>query len=199
MLLYGDRGTGKSSTVKSIANEYTEIRIIQVPKSAISDIYRIYDIVKSNPLKFIIFIDDITFSEDDPGYSILKQILEGSVSVTPANCLIYATTNRRHIIKETESERKGDEMHAADARDENSSLADRFGLYITFISPDKKEYLDIVKQICDDRQVNISEDKLLVLAERFALKKCGRSPRTARQFVDMLQSRLELGLTTDDM
>lgn len=198
-LLYGDRGTGKSSTVKAVVNEYPELRIIQVSKNSLSDIYRIYDIVKNNPLKFVIFIDDITFGEDEAGYSILKQVLEGSVMALPENCIIYATTNRRHIIKETYSERTGDEMHAADARDENMSLADRFGLYITFTSPDKNEYIDIVKQICADRNINIPPERLVMLAERFALKKCGRSPRTARQFTDMLQSRLELGLDTDEM
>lgn len=198
-LLYGDRGTGKSSTVKAIVNEYSELRIIQISKSSICDIYKVYDIIKDNPLKFILFIDDITFSENDAGYSFLKQVLEGSVMSIPKNCVIYATTNRRHIIKETESERTGDEMHAADARDENMSLADRFGLYITFISPNKNEYLDIARQIADDRKLNISAEKFNQLAERFALKKCGRSPRTARQFVDMLEARLKLGLEPDNI
>ena len=198
-LLYGDRGTGKSSTVKALVNEYPELRIIQLPKSAICDIYKVYDIVKDNPLKFILFIDDITFSENDAGYSFLKQVLEGSVVSVPENCIIYATTNRRHIIKETESERTGDEMHAADARDENMSLADRFGLYITFLSPNKGEYQDIVSQIAADRKLDIAEDRLLSLAERFALKKCGRSPRTAKQFVDMLEARLELDLGLDNL
>ena len=198
-LLYGDRGTGKSSTVKAIVNEYAELRIIQISKSSICDIYKVYDIVKDNPLKFVLFIDDITFSENDAGYSFLKQVLEGSVMSMPENCVIYATTNRRHIIKETESERTGDEMHAADARDENMSLADRFGLYITFISPGKNEYLDIARQIAADRKLNISEEKFNQLAERFALKKCGRSPRTAKQFVDMLEARLKLGLEPDNI
>lgn len=197
VLLYGDRGTGKSSTVKAIGNEFPELRIVQIPKAAITHIYKLYDLLKDNPLKFILFLDDITFSENDDGYAFLKQVLEGSVSSMPKNCIIYATTNRRHIIKETESERSGDEMHAADARDENMSLADRFGLYITFISPNKNEYLDIVKQIAADRKIDISEEKLVMLAERFALKKCGRTPRSARQFIDILQSRIELKLDTD--
>lgn len=199
VLLYGDRGTGKSSTVKAVVNEYSELRIVQIPKGSISDIYKIYDIVRDIPLKFILFIDDITFSEEDSGYSFLKQVLEGSVMPMPNNCVIYATTNRRHIIKETESERSGDELHAADARDENMSLADRFGLYVTFLSPDKKEYLDIVKKIAEDEDVKLSEEKLNILAERFALKKCGRSPRTARQFVDTLKARLELGLELENL
>lgn len=198
-LLYGDRGTGKSSTVKAVVNEYSELRIIQITKSSICDIYKIYDIIKDNPLKFILFLDDITFSEIDAGYSFLKQVLEGSVMPIPKNCLIYATTNRRHIIKETESERTGDEMHAADARDENMSLADRFGLYITFSSPNKSEYLDIVEQLADDREIDIPKERLFMLAERFALKKCGRSPRTARQFIDTLKAYSELGMETDTL
>ncbi len=199
VLLYGDRGTGKSSTVKAVVNEYPELRIIQISKGSICDIYKIYDIVRGNPLKFILFIDDITFNDGEREYGFLKQVLEGSVKPVPKNCIIYATTNRRHIIKETESERSGDELHAADARDENMSLADRFGIYITFMSPDKNEYLDIVKQIAADRKLNIKEEQLFMLAERFALKKCGRSPRTAKQFVDMIEARAELGLELNNV
>ena len=198
-LLYGDRGTGKSSTVKALVNQYPTLRIIQIPKREILNIYRIYDLVRDNPLKFILFIDDITFGENDEGYSFLKQVLEGSVVAMPDNCILYATTNRRHILKETVSERSGDEMHVADARDENMSLADRFGLYITFSTPAKSEFLDIVHQIAADRGIKLSADKLDTAAERFALKKCGRSPRTARQFIDMLQSRLELGLDYENL
>lgn len=199
VLLYGDRGTGKSSTVKALVNEYPVLRVIQIPKREILNIYRVYDLVRDNPLRFILFIDDITFGENDEGYSFLKQVLEGSVVAMPNNCILYATTNRRHILKETVSERSGDELHAADARDENMSLADRFGLYITFSTPAKSEFLDIVHQIACDRGIDLPTDKLDSVAERFALKKCGRSPRTARQFVDMLQSRLELGLDYENL
>ncbi len=197
VLLYGDRGTGKSSTVKALANEYPSLRLIQIPKSEIFGIAGVYEIVKSNPLKFILFLDDITFREGDEGYSSLKQALEGSIDSLPRNCAIYATTNRRHMMKETESERSGDELHAADARDENMSLTDRFGLYITFSSPGRDEYLDIVRQIAADRGIRTDGLELERLAERFALKKCGRSPRTAKQFVDILESRMELKLDDD--
>ena len=136
----------------------------------------------------------ITFSDNDEDYSFFKQVLEGSVVPMPENCIIYATTNRRHVIKETFSERSGDELHAADARDENMSLADRFGLYITFLSPDKKEFSEIVYQLAEDAGIHIDRAKLDMLAERYALKKCGRSPRTAKQFVDILKSRIELDM-----
>lgn len=199
VLLYGDRGTGKSSTVKALVNEYPELRIVQIPKGEILGLYRVYELLKELPLKFILFLDDITFSDGDEGYSFLKQVLEGSVIPMPENCLIYATTNRRHILKETNSERSGDELHAADARDENMSLADRFGLYITFSSPNKDEYLDIVRQIAEDRGLTIEIDELERFAERFALKKCGRSPRTARQFIDFLEARMELKLDYDEI
>ncbi|MBQ9382602.1 MAG: ATP-binding protein [Ruminiclostridium sp.] len=193
VLLYGDRGTGKSSTVKAVVNEYPELRIVLVRKSDLTELYGIYDRLRGNPLKFILFLDDVNFEEGDPGYGVLKQALEGSVNVMPDNCVIYATTNRRHIIKETASERS-DEHNEADARDEKASLADRFGLYITFMMPDKRGYLDIVKRIAADRELDIPEDRLVMLAERYALRKNGRSPRTARQLVDMLEARMELGL-----
>ncbi len=198
-LLYGDRGTGKSSTIKAIANEFDGLRIVQIPKASIGRIYALYEILRDIPLKFILFIDDITFGESDEDYSFFKQVLEGSVIPVPDNCIIYATTNRRHVIKETLSERCGDEMHAADARDENMSLADRFGLYITFLSPDRNEYYDIVYRMAQDVGIDIEKSRLDMLAERYALKKCGRSPRTARQFVDILKSRMELNMDIESL
>ncbi|MCM1334799.1 MAG: ATP-binding protein [Bacteroides sp.] len=199
VLLYGDRGTGKSSTVKALVNEYPTLRIVQIPKKELLGIERLYAILKELPLRFILFLDDLTFSDGDESYGFLKQVLEGSVIPMPPNCLIYATTNRRHILKETVSERNGDELHAADARDENMSLADRFGLYITFVSPAKGEYLDIVRQIAEDRGIIVPREELERLAERFALKKCGRSPRTAKQFVDILEARMDLKLNYDEI
>ena len=198
VLLYGDRGTGKSSTVKAVVNEYDDLRIVLITKSEIPSIYDIYDTVKDLPLKFILFLDDLTFGDNEQGYSILKQALEGSVNVMPRNCAIYATTNRRHIIKETSSERE-DEHNEADARDEKVSLSDRFGLYITFMSPDKKTYLDIVRKLADDRNLVIDDEKLCMLAEKYALRKGGRSPRTAGQFVDSAAARTALGLPLENI
>lgn len=195
-LLYGDRGTGKSSTVKAIVNKYNVLRIILVPKEELTSLYRIYDILSGVPLKFIIFLDDLSFAGDEKEYSFLKQALEGSVRVMPENCVIYATTNRRHIVRETSSERS-DEHNASDARDEKASLADRFGLFVTFVMPDKKAYLDIVKKIAADRKLDIPDNKLEMLAERFAIRKSGRSPRTARQLVDKLEAYSALGIDPD--
>ena len=183
VLLYGDRGTGKSCTVKAIVNEYPELRIVLVPRSAVMSLYDIYNMLRGLPLKFILFLDDMSFEDGAPEYSFLKQALEGSVNVMPDNCAIYATTNRRHIIKETSSEHD-DEHYASDARDEKASLSDRFGLYLTFISPDKATYLDIVKKIAADRGIDTDAGEFMLLAERFAVRKGNRSPRTARQFID---------------
>ena len=185
VLLYGDRGTGKSCTVKAVVNEFPELRIVLVPKASIMRLYDIYDRLRGLPLKFILFLDDMSFGEGDAEYGFLKQALEGSVNTMPENCAIYATTNRRHIIKETASE-SSDEHHGADARDEKASLADRFGLYLTFMSPDKKTYLEIAEKIAADRGIDHDPQEFAMLAERFAVRKGNRSPRTARQFVDSL-------------
>lgn len=198
VLLYGDRGTGKSSTVKAVVNEDERLRIILVPKSEIAGLYDIYDTVRDIPLKFILFLDDLTFGDNDPGYGILKQALEGSVNVMPSNCAIYATTNRRHIIKENASECE-DERNAADARDEKVSLADRFGLYITFMLPDKKIYLDIVRKLAADRKLNIDDETLCLIAEKYALRKGGRSPRAAEQVVNAVEARTTLGLPLENI
>ncbi len=193
-LLYGDRGTGKSSTVKALLNEYETLRIIQLDKNDVGDIPSIYQAVKNSPLKFIIFIDDLSFGENDAGFGTLKKVLEGSLCVKPANTLIYATTNRRHLIKETESSRTGDNVHLADEIDESVSLSDRFGLFVTFLAPGREDYLEIVHGIAQDRGIIIDKDKLYRCAERFALRRNSRSPRTARQFVDSIQSKIALGI-----
>lgn len=181
VLLYGDRGTGKSSTVKALLNESKYLRMVELSKSDIALLPKLFDILKKIPLHFIVMIDDLSFAENDDRFGILKAALEGSLSARPKNILIYATTNRRKIIRETAAER---EISGADAIDESMSLSDRFGLFVTFTRPDKRGYLDIVKQLAMDEGLEISDEKLFAKAEQFALKRGGRSPRTARQFID---------------
>ncbi len=174
VLLTGDAGTGKSSTVKAIANEYRHmgLRIIEVRKDQLREIPMIIDSLSKNPLKFILFIDDLSFARDDDNFGALKAILEGSVSARANNIAIYATSNRRHLVKESFSDRDGDDIHRNDTIQELISLSERFGLRITFSKPNKYEYLDIVKGIARERGLVMPDEQLETEAERFAI---GRS------------------------
>ena len=145
-------------------------------------------------LKFIIFIDDLTFNENDDNFGALKAVLEGSLAKQPENMVIYATTNRRHLVKESFSAREGDEIHLADTIDETVSLSDRFGITVTYTLPNRDKFLDIVREIKKDRGLQISDEELVLGAEKFALSKGNRSPRLAKQYIDYLQARLELNL-----
>lgn len=194
VLLYGDRGCGKSSTIKAILNEYENLRMVELPKSEIAGLPELFDILKDIPLHFIVTIDDLAFTEDDERFGILKATLDGSLSARPDNILIYSTTNRRKLIKETNADRSVDSIGRSDAVDESMSLADRFGLFITFTQPNREVYFDIVRKLAGDRGISIDDEELTKAAERFALKRGGRSPRIARQFTDWLSSRIELGL-----
>lgn len=194
VLLYGDRGTGKSSTIKALLNEYASLRMVQLDKRQISKIFDLYEILGAVPLHFIIFIDDLSFSEDDDGFFMFKQALDGSLTVKPKNVLIYATTNRRHIIKETAANRADNYIHKSDAIDDNMSLSERFGLFVTFTAPNKEQFLDIAVRIACDRGINFDEEVFCSGLERFALKRGGRSPRIAKQYVDMLEAKLSLGM-----
>ncbi len=189
VLLYGDRGTGKSSTVHALLNEYHNqgLRMIEIPKSTVSELTLIREAIADDPLKFIIYIDDLSFDSNDSSFSELKAALEGSLSGKQANTLIYATSNRRHLIKESFSDRQN-EMNLNDIMQEQLSLSDRFGLSITFINPNKFEYLDIVKKIAADRKIHVDEDKLCFKAEQWATRRGGRSPRCAKQFIDFVES-----------
>lgn len=188
-LLTGDAGTGKSVTVKAIVNElFPEgLRIVEVRKDQMRMIGNLMNELSEYPLKFIVFIDDLSFTENDDAFSGLKAILEGSVTARPHNILIYATSNRRHVVKETFSDREEDEIHRNDTIQETVSLSERFGLQITYGKPDKKTYLEIVTHLCGKAGIEVT-DQVMLEAERFALGKCGRSARTAAQFVDQLQS-----------
>jgi hypothetical protein len=189
VLLYGDCGTGKSSTVKAIANEYAKdgLRLIELKKKQLHEIPAIVETISKNPLKFIIFIDDLSFTEDDDDFAALKAILEGSVSSTASNLCIYATSNRRHLVRETFSARQGDEIHFKDTMQELLSLSDRFGLTVTYQKPDKKIYLDVVEKLAKQYNLETPIDVLCQKAEAYALSRGGRSPRVAKQFVEYIK------------
>ncbi len=191
ILLTGDAGTGKSATVKAVGNEMfgDGLRIIEVRKDQLHFIPSILDDLAENPLKFVLFIDDLSFLKDDDNFNALKAVLEGSVSAKSGNVVIYATSNRRHIIKEKFSDREGDEVHVNDTLQETVSLSERFGIHISFDKPDKKTFLHIVRTLCDESGIVTDDEELSMKAERFALERGGRSARLARQFVDGLLSQ----------
>lgn len=187
VLLTGDAGTGKSSTVKAIVNEfYTEgLRILEVRKDQLKLIPGILDRLTQNPLKFIIFIDDLSFKDNDDNFSALKAILEGSVSARSQNVAIYATSNRRHMVKEKFADREGDEIHVNDSIQETVSLSERFGLQVTFNRPDKATYLDIVHHLADAHGIEYDVKLIDLAAEQYIiLRGSTRSARAAKQFVD---------------
>ena len=190
ILLCGDAGTGKSSTVKAVANLFAEkgVRLIEVQKQQLMFLPVIMDEIHHNPLKFIIFIDDLSFQKEETGFGTLKAILEGSASAKAQNAVIYATSNRRHLVKESFSDRDGDDIHRSDTIQELTSLSERFGLTIQYSKPGKPLYLQIVKSLAKKRGLEIDEKELEIKAEAFALRKGGRSARGARQFVDSLVS-----------
>lgn len=191
ILLTGDAGTGKSSTVKAVANALwgEGLRIVEVRKDRISAIPKVLDELSSNPLKFVLFIDDISFLKDDDSFNTLKAILEGSVTAKSENVVIYATSNRRHIIRESFSDREGDDIHRNDTMQELVSLSERFGIHITFSKPNKDTFLRIVRHLAKENGIDMEEKELDLLAERYALERGGRSARLARQFIDGLLSR----------
>lgn len=195
MLLYGDRGTGKSSTVKALLNEYAGegLRMIEMPKEYLSQLPDLTGYLAAIPMKFIVFIDDLSFSDNDDNFAALKAVLEGGLASRPDNVLIYATSNRRHLLKETFSDREGDEVHHADTVQEAVSLSDRFGISLTFLMPDRQRFLEIVEQIARDKGLEVERQQLLAAAERWALERGARSPRYARQFIADAQARLARG------
>lgn len=189
VLLYGDAGTGKSSTVKAIVNEYANegLRMIEVRKGDLLEIPKLIQELANNPLKFILFIDDLSFAKNNEEIGALKAILEGSVTAKTSNVVIYATSNRRHLVQESFSEREGDDIHINETIQEQISLSDRFGLSICFSKPNKKEYLEIIHGLLKEYKVKDIEN-VDMLAEQHAMSRGGRSGRTARQFVEYLKS-----------
>ena len=191
ILLYGDAGTGKSATVKAVANAFHSegLRLIELKKNQLHHIPTLMDSLSRNPLKFILFIDDLSFSRDDDNFSALKAVLEGSVSAKTRNLAIYATSNRRHLVKECFSDRQGDELHASDTLQELVSLSDRIGLTVTFTRPAKQEYLRIAAAPALQQGLKLPAVELSARADQFALHRGGYSPRTAKQFVESLLSQ----------
>ena len=188
VLLVGARGTGKSSSVKALANEYFSmgLRLVQITKPQLSSLPRIMETLRRFASKhFILFLDDLSFEETEPEYKYLKSSIEGGVESRPENVLIYATSNRRHLIKETWREREAgaDELYKADSMHETISLSDRFGLIINYRSPNQNEYLAIIDHHLRANGVILPPEDLRILGHRWELEHSGRNGRTAQQFV----------------
>ena len=178
-------GTGKSSTVKAVVNEYAPrgLKIVELPPKQVKLFPRLCERIAASPFRFIVFLDDLSFDQEDENFAALKAFIEGGLAGRPENLVIYATSNRRHLVRESFSSRQGDDIHLRDTLETATSLSDRFGLEITFSVPDKDEYLYIVDELAAEYGVTLPAEELHLLAERFALRRNGRSPRTARQFI----------------
>ena len=201
VLLYGSRGTGKSSMVKSLMYAYRDrgLRLVEVSKDALKDLPTIADILRQVPQKFIIFVDDLSFEEESEDYKALKVVLEGNLSAQPNNLLVYATSNRRHLLREYFSDRPSlkdlsdrKEVNPWDTMQEKLSLSDRFGLTLTFLNADQEIYLKIVHHLAKRAGIELLDDELNFRALQWATRNNGQSGRTAQQFVDFLQADLQL-------
>lgn len=192
VLLHGDRGTGKSSCVKALLNQFkgSKLKLISLNKNNVSQLYRIIEAIADRGCKFIIFIDDLSFEDTEFGYKQFKSIIDGGIEAQPSNILIYVTSNRRNIIKETWKDR-GDsaEVHTNDGMQERLSLADRFGLSITFPSPDQEMYLNIVRGIAEQEKLKLEESVLIEEALKWDIRQKGRSGRAARQFINYVHAK----------
>ena len=187
VLLIGARGTGKSSSVKALAHEYygRGLRLVQLAKSQLGELPRILAALRGFPSKrFILFLDDLSFEEFETEYKYLKSAIEGGVEARHKNVLIYATSNRRHLIKESwrDRDRAQDELYRQDSMNETVSLSDRFGLIITFLAPDQEQYHAIIAHYLEKEGVRLAPEELRILAHRWELEHSGRSGRTAQQF-----------------
>ena len=190
VLLVGSRGTGKSSCVKALINRFygEGLRLVEVSKHDQRDLHNVLAALRASGKRFIVYLDDLSFEENESEYKHLKSILEGGVEARPANVLIYATSNRHHLIRETWNDRNNnaDDLHRFDTVNEKLSLADRFGLTVTFIAPNQQEYMAIVEGLANKHRLGLSSEELRSLALKWEMTHSGRSGRVARQFIDHL-------------
>lgn len=195
VLLFGDSGTGKSSSIKAILNEYYDrgLRIIEVYKHQFQMLSKLQEQLKDRNYKFIIYMDDLSFEDTELEYKYLKAIIEGGLGIRPGNVLIYATSNRRHLIREKFSDKRelDDELHNNDTVQEKLSLVARFGVTIYYGSPDKAEFLNIVKELADRYDLNMQEEELYAKANIWELQHGGLSGRTASQFITHILGKKE--------
>jgi predicted AAA+ superfamily ATPase len=199
-LLYGERGTGKSSTVKALLNEFGDrgLRLIEVPKEHLEDFHELLAPLRDRRERFILYVDDLSFEEQETHYKALKAILEGGIEARPDNVILYATSNRRHLVRERFADRQAmvsddDDVHGMDSLEEKLSLSDRFGIHVTFGTPNQERYLEIVESLAARRGIALANGELRSRALSWAQRQNGRSGRTARQFIDALAG--ELGMT----
>lgn len=189
-LLFGDAGTGKSSSIKGILNQYYDkgLRIIEIYKHQFCYLNDVIAQIKNRNYKFIIYMDDLSFEEFEIEYKYLKAVIEGGLEKKPDNILIYATSNRRHLIKESFADKEGrrDQLHSSDTVQEKLSLVSRFGVTIFFCAPDKKEFQTIVKALAERSGLHMNEEALLLEANKWEVSHGGLSGRTAQQFIDYL-------------
>ena len=189
-LLFGDAGTGKSSSIKAIANEYYEkgLRIIEIYKHQFQNLNDVIGQIKNRNYKFIIYMDDLSFEDFETDYKYLKAVIEGGLEKKPNNVLIYATSNRRHLVREKASDKndRDEDLHTNDTVQEKLSLAYRFGVTINFGKPAPKEFQNIVKTLAKRYDITMEEEKLLAEANKWELSHGGLSGRTAQQFIDYL-------------
>ncbi len=195
VLLYGDSGTGKSTSIKAVLNEYFEdgLRMIEIYKHQFKDLSTVISLIKNRNYRFIIYIDDLSFEEHEIEYKFLKAVIEGGVEERPDNILIYATSNRRHLIKETWKDKNDmefeGEIHRSDTVEEKLSLSARFGVLINYSTPRRDEYHDIVRELAKRENIDMEEGELMLLANRWEIRHGGVSGRAAKQFIDYLCGR----------